>query len=165
MTNEKTNETAAVAENTKAPGAVPPEKAKKQPASQQQDDTNKRKALLVDDSFLIRRLQKELLEKCGFAVTETGNGKEGIDKISELGIEFFSLIVVDLVMPVMNGVEFIIKTRQTFGDQLPPLLVCSSKADVDLIKKLASLGIKGYLVKPIDPAQFTKKLKDLFPDT
>lgn len=161
MTNEKVN---TVTEETKTPEAAPVEQAKAQPAAPQ-ENSNKRKVLLVDDSFLIKRIQKEILDKLGFSVTETSNGKEATDKISEQGVSFFSLIIVDLMMPVMNGVEFIVNARQTFGDQLPPLLVCSSKADVVLIKKLASLGIKGYLIKPIDPAQFTKKIKELFPDS
>ena len=122
----------------------------------------KKKVLVIDDSFLIRRLQKEMLEKSNLSVIEASNGQEALDKITEHGIDNIAMISLDLVMPVMNGVEFLVKAKGLFPE-LPPLLICSSKADLELIKQLAAFGIKGYLIKPIDPIQYIKKVKEIFP--
>lgn len=123
---------------------------------------DKKKVMVIDDSFLIRRLQKEMLEKNNLSVIEASNGQEALDKIAELGIAQISMISLDLVMPVMNGVEFLVKAKSLFSE-LPPLLICSSKSDLTLIKQLAAFGIKGYLIKPIDPVQYMKKIKEIFP--
>jgi CheY-like chemotaxis protein len=123
---------------------------------------DKKKVLIIDDSFLIRRLQKEMLEKNNLSVIEASNGQEALDQINEHGIANIAMVSLDLVMPVMNGVEFLVKAKGLFSD-LPPLLICSSKSDLTLIKQLAAFGIKGYLIKPIDPVQYVKKLKEIFP--
>ena len=69
---------------------------------------NKHKALVVDDSFLIRRLHKVNLSNLGFDVMEAENGEDGFGLIEEQGLDSFSLLVIDLIMPVMNGIEFIV---------------------------------------------------------
>ena len=126
------------------------------------DSVDKKKVLVIDDSFLIRRLQKEMLEKNNLTVVEASNGQDAIEKIDEVGINNISLISLDLVMPVMNGVEFLVKIKGLYSE-LPPLLICSSKSDLTLIKQLAAFGIKGYLIKPLDPIQYVKKIKEIFP--
>jgi CheY-like chemotaxis protein len=120
-----------------------------------------REALIVDDSFLIRRLHKENLTKLNFNVTETNNGKEAISVLAEKGPEHFRLIVTDLIMPEMNGVELILELKKKYPENLPPLLVCSSKSDIELIKKVAKLGISGYIIKPVDPILFAKKIEEI----
>lgn len=120
-----------------------------------------RDALIVDDSFLIRRLHKENLTKLDFNVTEASNGKEALNIIEQKGPDSFSIIVTDLVMPVMNGVEFLIELRKKYPDGLPPLLVCSSKSDINLIKQVAKLGIASYIIKPVDPKLFAKKIEEI----
>ncbi|KKR03048.1 MAG: hypothetical protein UT30_C0040G0001, partial [Candidatus Uhrbacteria bacterium GW2011_GWF2_39_13] len=70
-------------------------------------------------------------------------------------------IIVDLKMPVMNGKEFILKAKQIYKDKLPPLLVCSSTENADDIKEIVSLGIDGYIMKPIDFNVMKKKINEL----
>lgn len=131
---------------------------------QEFENENERKALIIDDYFLIRRNHKLLLEKLGFGVIEAGHGQDGLDKLAKYGPDFFSLIIVDLIMPEMSGAEFLIKCRETYGDKTPPVFVCSSASEVPLVKKIAALGIAGYVVKPVDYKILISKLEEMFPD-
>jgi two-component system chemotaxis response regulator CheY len=121
--------------------------------------------LVVDDSYLVRRLHKTNLELMGFSVTEAVNGQEGLDKLAQEGPDKYCLVITDLLMPVLNGIEFISKSVKTHGEKLPPVVVCSSKSDIDLVRKLITAGIKGYILKPVDPQAFTKKIKEILPGT
>jgi len=63
-------------------------------------------------------------------------------------------------MPVMNGADFISLCRQEFGDELPPVLVCSSVSDLNIIRKIVAIGICGYIIKPVDYKALGKKLTE-----
>lgn len=128
------------------------------------DVGQKNVALVIDDYFLIRHNFKLLLEKMGLKVNEAKNGQEALDLLAAYGAEKFSLIIVDLSMPVMNGTEFLAKAKSVFGEKLPPVLVCSSNTDVPLIKEVISLGINGYILKPIDFKALMDKVRELVPD-
>ncbi len=121
------------------------------------------RALIIDDYFLIRRNHKLLLEKFGFEVIESCDGNDGLAKLDKYGIDYFSLIMVDLMMPEMSGAEFLMKCKEIYDEKLPQVLVCSSAAEVPLVKKIAALGISGYMVKPVNYKLFIDKLRDMFP--
>ena len=122
-----------------------------------------RKALVIEDYIIIRRNHKLLLEKLGFEVFEASDGEEGLKRMRSVGAANISLLIVDLVMPVMNGADFIYLCQKEFGDAIPPVIVCSSVSDLPIIKKIASLGIEGYVVKPVDYKLLIKKIGELFP--
>lgn len=124
----------------------------------------KRNALVVDDYFLIRRNHKLLLEKVGFGVVEANDGFDGLSKIEKYGPGYFSLIIVDLMMPTMSGAEFIMKCKERYGDTSLNIMVCSSSSEVPLVKKIAALGIAGYIVKPVDYKLLIERLLKMFPD-
>ncbi len=121
-----------------------------------------RKVLVVDDYLMIRRNHKLLLEKLGFEVLEASDGEEAIRTLRKTGAKNLSLLMVDLVMPVMNGADLISLCRQEFAEDLPPVLVCSSVSDLGIIKKIVSIGICGYIIKPVDYRALIKKLSDMF---
>ena len=127
------------------------------------DTGRKHVALVIDDYFLIRHNFKLLLEKMGLSVNEAKNGQEALDLLAAYGAEKFSLIIVDLAMPIMNGTEFLAKAKKVFSNKLPPVLVCSSNTDVPQIKKIISLGINGYILKPIDFKALMNKVRELVP--
>jgi len=124
----------------------------------------KRNALIVDDYFLIRRNHKLLLEKIGFGVVEANDGFDGLSKIEKYGVGYFSLIIVDLMMPTMSGAEFIMKCKERYNNESPEIMVCSSSSEVPLVKKIAALGIAGYIVKPVDYKLLIERLMKMFPD-
>ena len=117
--------------------------------------------LVVDDFFLTRRTLQLFFDKMGIVVSEAKNGQEALDILNAQGPDIFFMIIVDLKMPVMNGKEFILKAKQIYKDKLPPLLVCSSTENADDIKEIVSLGIDGYIMKPIDFNVMKKKINEL----
>lgn len=123
-----------------------------------------RSVLIIDDYFLARENHKLIFKKIGFNVIEASNGEEALKKIEEAKPRKFSLIIVDVLMPVMDGVEFVKKAHEKFEEELPPVFVCSSASDLPLVKKMASIGIAGFMVKPVDYKLFIKKLQNIFPD-
>ena len=122
-----------------------------------------RKVLVIDDYIMIRRNHKLLLEKLGFKVLEASDGEEALKMLRKTGSANISLMIVDLVMPVMNGADFITLCRKEFGSSTPQIVVCSSVSDLPIVKKIVSLGIDGYIIKPVDYKLLIKKLTELFP--
>jgi response regulator of citrate/malate metabolism len=64
----------------------------------------------------------------------------------------------------MSGAEFIISCKEKWEGEIPPVMVCSSASEVPLVKKIASMGIAGYIVKPVDYRTLIDKLKKMFPE-
>ncbi len=123
-----------------------------------------RKALVIEDYLMIRRNHKLLLEKLGFEVYEASDGEEALRRLRSVGASKISLMIVDLVMPVMNGADFIYLCKKEFGEACPQMIVCSSVSDMPIIKKIVSLGIDGYVIKPVDYKLLIKKISELFPN-
>jgi len=102
------------------------------------------KILLIDDDEYIRELISELLESKGHEVVQAANGKIALES---LVVYRFDLIITDIMMPEIEGVEFILRLRQS----KIPVISISGMAKEDVINELIqSLGIKGFLKKPFN---------------
>lgn len=117
-----------------------------------------KKILIVDDSPTDRYVLVELLAKVGYQVTTAENGEEGIEKaISELP----DLILMDVVMPGLNGYQ---ATRTLTRDDRTkhiPVIVCTSKGqETDKIWGLRQ-GAQDYLAKPINVDELLAKIAAL----
>ncbi len=121
-----------------------------------------RKVLVVEDSKPLRRMLVKILETQGFVATEAEHGKNALAVIKEQGPEAFDLLLVDLMMPVMDGAQFMSEARTTFGDKLPPVLVCSSRSDREAIQLVMKLGVSGYVLKPFKTETVIAKVKEIF---
>ncbi len=101
--------------------------------------------LLCDDDLMNRKVASKILYKEGFNVVEAANGKEAINYLSQQSV---SLILMDLMMPVMNGFETIthIKANPTLSHT--PIIVISALSDTDSITKALTLGADAYVTKP-----------------
>jgi two-component system chemotaxis response regulator CheY len=102
-------------------------------------------ALVVDDSATIRKLVSACLTGNGFTVIEAGNGKEALDKMTG---QTLHLIVTDLNMPIMNGIEFIQSVRANAAYKFTPILFLTTESQEDKKKEAAAAGATGWLVKP-----------------
>ena len=83
-----------------------------------------KKCLVVDDSRVIRKVSRHILETLGFAVDEAENGKLGLDKCEEAMPD---VVLLDWNMPVMTGIEFITQLRQREGGDKPKVVFCTIK--------------------------------------
>ncbi|HSD42985.1 MAG TPA: response regulator [Burkholderiales bacterium] len=117
-----------------------------------------KKILVVDDSPTDRQYMLETLAKKGFQVVIAENGEDAIVKAKA---ELPDLILMDVVMPGLNGYQ---ATRQITRDDATkhiPVIMCTSKgADTDKIWGMRQ-GANDYLVKPVDAAQLLAKIAQL----
>jgi two-component system chemotaxis response regulator CheY len=102
--------------------------------------------LVVDDATVVRLYYRQLLESDGYLVDEAINGVEGLEKALR---GRFDLCIVDVNMPMMDGLEFLLALRRTPATRSLPALVTTTQAgDGDRAAALAA-GANDYLVKPV----------------
>jgi CheY-like chemotaxis protein len=102
--------------------------------------------LLIDDDLSIRTVLAEILEDEGYHVTSAANGQEALQYLQQQHT-VPCLILLDLMMPIMNGWDF--RRAQQQDPQLASIPVVVISADNSVPQKAASLGARGYLAKPI----------------
>jgi two-component system chemotaxis response regulator CheY len=115
-------------------------------------------ALIVDDSGVIRKITKNLLEKHDFSCTEAEDCSVAVDRCKESMPE---LVMLDWNMPVMNGPEFLEIMRQMDGGQDPIVIFCTTETDVTFIQKALEKGANDYIMKPFDATILEIKLSQL----
>ena len=114
--------------------------------------TDPAKVLVVDDIPDMRRIVRRFLERrCGCAVWEAGDGTEAI---SECLRTDFDLIVTDLLMPNLNGLEFVGFLRHSEKFRHIPIIMLTTQGEGQDRRKALSLGVNAYLIKPFPPAEF-----------
>ena len=107
------------------------------------------KLLLVDDSADSRDLLGELLLALGYTVQTAGRGEEALARVAE---EAFDLIILDLMMPGMDGYEVLSRLKQDAGTRHVPVLVVSGYTELDSVVRCVQMGAEDYLNKPFDVA-------------
>ncbi|MFN4238076.1 MAG: response regulator [Vogesella sp.] len=114
--------------------------------------------LIVDDSALLRQISSEALTEAGYKVVQAANGQEGLQ---QLDLIMPALIVSDLNMPVMNGLEFIRALRQRPAlKQLPVIMVTTELSDA-LKQAGRDAGATAWLTKPLQPPLLLKAIRTL----
>ncbi len=114
------------------------------------------KLLVIDDHMLFRAGLKSLLERRKIDVFEAGDGGTGIEL---LATEEFEIILLDLRMPDMSGLEVLHWLRQA-RIKTPVVMLSTSSEEKDLIESLR-LGAQGYLLKDMDPDDLVKSLRNV----
>lgn len=114
------------------------------------------KILIAEDDRELRRLFAHVLIKNGYTVKEVGDGKEALDAIDA---EYFDLIISDIMMPVMDGYEFVRLLRES-GNTTPVLMITAKDAFDDMRKGFVS-GTDDYMVKPINVNEMVLRVQAL----
>lgn len=115
------------------------------------------KVLLVDDSRLIRMGSRRSLEEIGLKdITEAGDGREAIEILAR---ERFDLMLLDMEMPEMNGMEVLAVMRDTPHHPWPPVIVISGGTSLDDAVRCIELGAEDYLSKPFNPVLLRARVK------
>ena len=104
--------------------------------------------LVIDDSATTRMFYRATLESAGFAVDEAANGFEGLEKTM---LAPFDLVIVDINMPKMDGLEFLAELRRREEVRSLPAIVISTQQRTQDRARAHAAGANAYVVKPIDP--------------
>ncbi len=113
-------------------------------------------SLIVDDSRVIRKVSRHILEGLGFDVSEAENGQTALDACDRTMPD---LILLDWNMPVMSGIEFIVKLRDRDGGDAPKVVFCTTENDVAHIRAAIDAGADEYVMKPFDHETLQIKLQ------
>jgi CheY-like chemotaxis protein len=120
-----------------------------------------RRALIVDDDATTRALLTRILRvELGCEVAEAAHGAEAMGLLQR---QRFDLMVLDVLMPVMDGIGTLERVRRVPALLALPVIVLSAVRDEARVRRLVQLGIAGYLVKPLRPAEVVDRLKRLVP--
>ncbi|WP_086619961.1 response regulator [Erythrobacter tepidarius] len=112
--------------------------------------------LIVDDSRVIRKVSRHILETLGFAVHEAENGKEALDACAAAMPD---VVLLDWNMPVMTGIEFLMHLRQRPDGDKPKVVFCTTENDVAHIRQAIEAGADEYVMKPFDHETLQIKLQ------
>ena len=119
-----------------------------------------KKVLVVDDSALIHQMYKMVLMRYRCKVVDALNGQEALDKLEQN--PDVDMMLVDINMPLMNGLEFIQKVKaQGKYDAIPIIIVSTEGKEEDTQRGLA-IGAKGYVKKPFQPSDLHALISKLF---
>jgi two-component system chemotaxis response regulator CheY len=115
------------------------------------------KAMIVDDSGFIRGFLRTLLEARGVVCVEAENGKAALDMVSAPAA--FDVALVDVNMPVMNGLEFVKALRSNPAHSSMKVVMVTTEADHAFIEAALGFGADEYLMKPFDEESLLEKLQ------
>ena len=116
-------------------------------------EDNMNRILIVEDELPIAELEKDYLELSGFDVVIEMDGKQGYEKAIS---GEFNLIILDLMLPGMDGFEICRKVREV--SEIPVIMVSAKKEDIDKIRGLG-LGANDYMTKPFSPSELVARVK------
>lgn len=111
------------------------------------------KILIIEDEVSIAELEKDYLELSGFEVDMEHSGDTGLDKALK---KDFDLIILDLMLPGIDGFEICRKIREQ--KNIPVLMVSAKKEDIDKIRGLG-IGADDYITKPFSPSELVARVK------
>lgn len=115
------------------------------------------RVLLVEDDLLLSELLEMLLMLEGLEVVHAGNGAEALERLQDGS---FDLIVLDLMMPVLDGFGFLNRLGQEGGEQ-PPVLVFSASTNPEIADRARQAGAAAVARKPVDQEEFVALVRSL----
>lgn len=120
------------------------------------------KILLVEDNQILSQALKDKMEQEGLNADAAFNGQEGWDMLQK---DEYSLIVLDIIMPIMNGFELLEKIKADDRFKKIPVMIASNLGQDEEIKKGKDLGANAYFIKSnIQLNDLIEKIKEMLPN-
>jgi two-component system chemotaxis response regulator CheY len=110
-------------------------------------DSARRICLVVDDSRIVRKLARRILERHGFSILEAEDGLMALETCRRATPR---CVLLDWNMPLMNGIDFLKALRREFGPGHPPVLFCTTENDISFIEQAIANGAQEFIMKPFD---------------
>jgi two-component system, NtrC family, response regulator HydG len=114
-----------------------------------------KKILVVDDENSVQVILKQILEKAGYAVDTAGDGKVALEKLKA---DTFNLLIADINMPVMDGVE-LLKNSKKILPELPVIFITAFGKNEIIVQAMKD-GLADFIEKPFRMDQVLKTVKD-----
>jgi two-component system chemotaxis response regulator CheY len=118
-----------------------------------------KRILVVDDSAAIRKAIRRIIEPLGFTVDEAGDGQQALTYCVEWGT--VDAVLLDIDMPVMDGLTFLRELRGLSGILQPVVIMCTSHNAMANMEEALALGANEYIMKPFDTEIVSSKLQQL----
>lgn len=137
---------------------APEEKSKSKPET----ELDGKKILLVEDNPLNQEISRRILQKKGMVVTIAENGQVALETFSQSELNAFDLILMDVMMPVMGGIESATKIRALEREDAKniPIIALTANAFMEDIQKCVDAGMNTHLSKPINPVLLIKTINE-----
>ena len=115
-----------------------------------------RSCLVVDDSKVIRKVARHILETLQFIVDEAEDGQQALTRSGE---SMPDVVLLDRNMPVMSGMDFLKNLRQADFPRQPKVVFCTTENDLAHIRAAIDAGADEYVMKPFDRETLESKLQ------
>lgn len=117
------------------------------------------KILVVDDEPVVVELLKANFTEMGFQVIKASNGLEALEALKK---DKPDVIITDLIMPYMDGIELIKKIKENPETTLVPIIVITAMAERETLLKAVELGVDEFITKPFDRMILSARIKSIF---
>lgn len=114
--------------------------------------------LVVDDSRVVRKVARRIVEDLGFSCEEAEDGQKACEACE---VSMPDGILLDWNMPVMSGIEFLEKLRQMPGGEKPLVVFCTTENDMSHIQRAMQAGANEYIMKPFDSDIIQSKFQQI----
>ncbi|MGA2812269.1 MAG: response regulator [Candidatus Acidiferrum sp.] len=121
------------------------------------------KVLIVDDSVAMRKIIVRTLEQTGLAVSEIVTACNGLEALLEVEKGDVDLVLSDIDMPIMDGLEFLKRIANLEVAKSPPVIMITTVGSQARVVEALHDGAKGYIRKPFTAEQVREKLTSLLP--
>ena len=111
--------------------------------------------LVVDDSRVVRKVARRIVEDLGFSCIEAEDGQKACEACEA---EMPDAVLLDWNMPVMNGIEFLEALRKMPGGDYPKVILCTTENDMSHIQRAMQTGANEYIMKPFDSEIIENKM-------
>jgi two-component system, chemotaxis family, chemotaxis protein CheY len=117
-----------------------------------------RTCLVVDDSSVIRKIARRILEELGFQIIEAEDGEKAL---AACACALPDAVLLDWNMPVMDGYEFLGHLRRMPGGEKPKVVFCTTENGMDHIARALDAGANEYIMKPFDKDIVAAKFQEV----
>jgi two-component system chemotaxis response regulator CheY len=122
----------------------------------------KRTVLVVDDAMTMRKMVSFTLRGSGYLTVEAG---DGVEALAAMGTGSFDLIITDVNMPRMDGIEFTRQARTALNGRPIPILILTTESDTEKKTQARTAGATGWIVKPFQQEQLLAIVARVLPQT
>ncbi|WGR94880.1 response regulator [Bradyrhizobium sp. ISRA443] len=114
--------------------------------------------LVVDDSGVVRKIARRILEGMDFTVIEAEDGEKALEACKRAMPD---AVLLDWNMPVMDGFEFLVQLRRMPDGDAPKVVFCTTENGIDHISRALHAGANEYIMKPFDKEIVTAKFQEV----